>query len=72
MKEIWFKKWGWFYIPANMMGYIICLLAIIFMVPIVMAADRNAHSVTDELYIIFVFATCAAFWWKWVAEKTSK
>ena len=71
MKEIWFKKWGWFYLPVNIMGYIICLLAIIFMVPIVIAADRNAHSVTDELYNIFVFVTCTAFWWKWVAEKPS-
>ena len=72
MKEIWFKKWGWFYIPANMMGYLISLLAIIFMVPVMMAAGRDAYSVTDELYNIFVYATCTAFWWKWIAEKTSK
>ena len=72
MKEIWIKKLGWIYLPVNIMGYIICLLAIIFMVPIVIAADRNAHFVTDELYHIFVFATCTAFWWRWVAEKTRK
>ena len=72
MKEIWLKKWGWFYIPANMMAYLISLLAIIFMVPVMMAAGRDAHSVTDELYNIFVYATCTALWWKWIAEKTSK
>ena len=72
MKQIWFKKTGWVYLPVSAMGIIITLLAIAFMVPVVIAADRSAHSVTDELYEIFVFATCSAFWWKWVAEKTSE
>ena len=72
MKQIWFKKAGWVYLPVSAMGIIITLLAIAFMVPVVIAADRSAHSVTDELYEIFVFATCSAFWWKWVAEKTSE
>ncbi len=71
MKQIWFKRTGWLYIPVHLLGYIVTLLAIIFMVPVVMAVDRNAHSVTDELYAIFIYVTCTAFWWKWVAEKTS-
>ncbi len=71
MKQIWFKKYGWVYTPTHVMGYIITGFAVIFMVPIIMEADRNAHSVTDELYNIFIYTTCAAFWWKWVAEKTS-
>lgn len=72
MKQIWFKKAGWIYIPLHPLGYVITILAIIFMLPIVWAIDRNAHSVSDELYQIFIYATCTAFWWKWVAEKTSK
>ncbi len=72
MKQIWFKKWGWIYLPVNLMGYEISIAAIIFMVPVIMANDRNEHSVSDELYSIFIFATCTAFWWKWIAEKTSK
>ena len=71
MKQVWFKKMGWLYWPTHVMGIVVTLLAIAFMVPVVMAADRSAHSVTDELYEIFVYATCTAFWWKWVAEKTS-
>lgn len=71
MKQTWFKKTGWIYVPTNVMGVIITLLAIAFMIPVVIAADRSAHSVTDELYEIFVYFTCTAFWWKWVAEKTS-
>lgn len=71
MKQIWFKRTGWFYIPVHPLGFLVTLLAIAFMVPVVIAADRSAHSVSDELYSIFVFASCTAFWWKWVADKTS-
>ena len=71
MKQVWFKKAGWIYLPVHALGFLVTLLAIIFMVPIVMAVVRNGHSVSDHLYQIFVFATCTAFWWKWVAEKTS-
>jgi hypothetical protein len=71
MKQIWFKRTGWFYIPVHSLGFLVTILAVVFMVPIVMAVVHNGHSVTDDLYQIFVFATCTAFWWKWVAEKTS-
>ena len=71
MKEIWFKKAGWFYLPVHPLGFIVTIMATIFMVPIVMAVVRNGHSVSDDLYQVFVFGTCTAFWWKWVAEKTS-
>ena len=71
MKQIWFKKAGWFYIPVHPLGFAVTIIAIVFMVPIVMAVVRNGHSVSDDLYQIFVFATCTAFWWKWMAEKTS-
>lgn len=71
MKQIWFKKAGWVYLPISPMGVVVTVLAIVFMVLVVIAADRSAHSVTDELYQVFVFGTCTAFWWKWVAEKTS-
>ena len=71
MKQIWFKKTGLFYIPVHPLGYAVTFMAIVFMVRIVMAVVRNGHSVSDDLYQIFVFATCTAFWWKWVADKTS-
>jgi len=36
------------------------------------AAGRNAGTVTDEGYLIFVFATCTASWCKWVAGEAGK
>jgi hypothetical protein len=71
MKQVWFKQFGWMYIPIHPAGFIITLLAIIFMVPVCLAVVRNGHSVSDDLYEFFVYGTCTAFWWKWVAEKTS-
>ncbi|MEP7142340.1 MAG: hypothetical protein ABI707_05705 [Ferruginibacter sp.] len=71
MKQLWFKKAGWLYLPIHPMGYTLTLLlAVIFMVPVTLAIIRNGHSVSDDLYEIFVYGTCTAFWWKWIAEKT--
>ena len=71
MKEKWFKNKSWIYIPVHPMGFIITILAIVFMIPVCIAINRNEHSVSDELYKIFLYGTCTVFWWKWVAEKTS-
>lgn len=70
MKQIWFKKLGWIYLPVHPMGILITFLAILFLVPVYIAIVRNGHSVSDDLYQMFVYTTCTAFWWKWVAEKT--
>ena len=71
MKQTWFKKSGWIYMPTHALGVIITLLAIVFLIPICMAVIRNGHSVSDDLYEMFVYTSCTAFWWKWIAEKTS-
>ena len=71
MKTIWFKKTGWFYLPVHFMGLLVTLVAIIFLTPVYMAIVRNGDSVSDDLYQMFVYTTCTAFWWKWVADKTS-
>ncbi len=70
-KQWWFKKAGLVYFPTHPIGYVISLLALVFMVPVTMAVIRNGHSVSDDLYQLFVYGTCTAFWWKWIADKTS-
>ena len=72
MKHTWFRKTGWLYLPVHFMGMIVTLAAISFMVPVCMAVFRNDHSISDDLYQIFVYASCTLFWWKWIAEKTSE
>ncbi len=71
MKVIWFKQTGWTYVPVHIIGYLITLVAIVFLVPVFITITRNGHSISDDLYQLFVFTTCTAFWWKWIAEKTS-
>ena len=71
MNTTWFRKFGWIYIPINPAGAIITMGACVFLVPVFLAVIRNGHSVSDDLYQLFVYTTCTAFWWKWIAEKTS-
>ncbi len=51
---------------------IVSILAILFLVLVYMAIIRNGHSVSDDLYHMFVYTTCTAFWWKWVIKKPTK
>ncbi|MEO7768831.1 MAG: hypothetical protein ABIS01_15480 [Ferruginibacter sp.] len=71
MEQYWFKKTEWAYFPIHPVGYVVTLLAAIFMIPVITAILRNGHSISDDLYQVFVYGTCTAFWWKWIAEKTS-
>ncbi len=71
MNSIWFKKLGWTYLPVHAMGLLVTIAAIVFLVPVFATIIRNGHSVSDDLYHLFVYTTCTAFWWKWIAEKTS-
>jgi hypothetical protein len=71
MHSTWFKRVGWLYLPVHGMGFIVTLLAVIFLIPVYTSILRTGHSVSDDLYHLFVYTTCTAFWWKWVAEKTS-
>ncbi len=72
MKQVWFRRYGWMYIPVHAAGIAISMLGIIFLIPVYASIVRNGHSVSDDLYHMFVYTTCTAFWWKWIAEKTSE
>lgn len=71
MKSIWFKKAGCLYVPVHGMGLVVTLLAIVSMIPVCISAIKDAPSVRDGLYKIFIYGSCTVFWWKWIAEKTS-
>ena len=71
MKTLWYKKAGWVYIPMHVMGLLVTLNAIIFLAPVYLVIVRQGHSASGDLYQIFVYTTCTAFWWNWIAEKTS-
>ncbi len=71
MKNVWFKRIGWFYLPTSVPGAIICLAALAFCVQVFLAVDHKSHSVSDTLYGVFPFFACAFLLFDWIASKTS-
>jgi hypothetical protein len=72
MKTIWFKRFGWFYVPVSVPGAIVCLLAVLFCFTVFMAVDRHSHSVSDTLYGVFPFFASAFLLLDWVGARTSE
>jgi hypothetical protein len=71
MKNAWFKRIGWFYLPISVPGVLIALAAMGFCVQVFMAVDRHSHSVSDTLYGVFPFFTSAFLLFDWIAGRTS-
>jgi hypothetical protein len=71
MRLNWFKQWGWLYLPASVPGVLIALAMLALCVQVFIAVDRHSHSVSDTLYGIFPFFTCAFLLWDWIGVRTS-
>jgi hypothetical protein len=52
-------------------GYTIDILAILFVATVVMAANRNSHSVSDMFYAIYPYAVTTFLLREWLAAKFS-
>ena len=71
MKMKWFKRVGWFCVPASLAGFVICLFAAIFCTTVFLAVDRHSHSVSDTLYGVFPFFVCTFLLLDWLGRRTS-
>lgn len=71
MKDAWFKRFGWFYLPVSVPGAIIALAALGFCAQVFLAVDRHSHSVSDTLYGVFPFFVSAFLLFDWLAGRTS-
>ena len=72
MKTIWFKRFGWFYIPVSVPSTVVCLLAVLFCITVFGAVDRHSPSVSDTLYGVFPFFASAFLLLDWVGARTSE
>jgi 4-amino-4-deoxy-L-arabinose transferase-like glycosyltransferase len=72
MKTKWFKRLGWFYVPASVSGVVVCLLAALFCLTVFRAADRHSHSVSDTLSGVFPFFVCIFLLLDWIGGRTSE
>jgi hypothetical protein len=59
------------HIPVGVGGYVIDTLAILFLATVVVAADRNSHSVSDMFYAIFPYIGTTFLLREWLAHKLS-
>ncbi|HUK83690.1 MAG TPA: hypothetical protein VLZ12_13795 [Verrucomicrobiae bacterium] len=71
MKAKWFKRFGWFYVPASVPGTIVSLLAALFCFTVFRAVDSHSHSASDTLYGVFPFFVCTFLLLDWIASRTS-
>jgi hypothetical protein len=70
MKDPWFKRLGWLYVPSSLQGAVLVVLALIFCVQVFIAIDRHSHSVSDTLYGVFPYFACCFLLLNWVASNT--
>ena len=71
MNAAWFKRAGWFYLPASVPACVLCVAAILFCSTVFIAVDRRSHSVSDTLYGVFPFFACTFLLLDWIAARTS-
>ena len=72
MKQAWFKRFGWFYLPVSAPGTLVSLAAVGFCVNVFLAIDRHSHSVSDTLYGVFPFFACVFLLVDWIARSTGR
>lgn len=72
MKNNWFKRIGWFYLPVSTAGIVLSLLGLAFCVQVFLAIDRHSHSVSDTVYGIFPYFGCCFLLMNWIASNTCR
>ena len=72
MSSHWFKRWGWFYRPVHVLGFVVTFAALAFCVNVFLAIDRHSHSATDTLYRFYTFAAPTFLGLMWIASRTSE
>jgi hypothetical protein len=59
------------HLPTAPGGYAVDILAVLFVATVVMAANRNSHSVSDMFYTIYPYAATTFLLREWLAAKFS-
>jgi hypothetical protein len=72
MERIWFRRYGWFYLPVSVAGSVILLIAVLFCFNVFLAEDRASHSASDTLYAIYPYFVCTFLLYDWIAERSSR
>jgi len=71
MKHAWFKPYGWIYWPTTWQGWLVTVLADLFVLHILLFVITRAQSVSDAMYASFPYLVPAFLLWNWIAAKKS-
>lgn len=71
MKHPWFRPYGWIYWPTSWQGWLVTVLADLFVLHILLIAALRTHSVSDAFYMSFPYVVPTILLWNWVASKKS-
>ena len=66
MKTTLFKQEGLTVQPIYLLGILMILTAIAVLVPCCISLLKNDHSLSQDLYKVFVLDSCTALCWKWI------
>ena len=69
---VWFKKTGWLYWPANILGWILVIAGVIFLVSVYTTYHKHSHGAGDLIYKIFPHYIGTFLLYLWIGDKTSK
>jgi len=67
-----FRKTRFAHIPATLAGYVVWLLAAVFLATVFIAVDKDSHSVSDTFYGVFPYFASTFLLVEWFASKTAQ
>ena len=67
-----FKKMGWLYKPANILGWILLAAAVVFLVSVYTTYHKHSHGAGDLIYKIYPHYIGTFLLYLWVGHKSSK
>ena len=65
MKECLFKTVGKYGVVIQGLCWLIVLLFIVFLIPPTTAIAKQDHSLSDDIFRLYIYPAAVAFWWKW-------
>lgn len=71
MERIWFKRYGWFYLPVSVAGSVILLIAVLFCFNVFLNEDRQSNSAAETLYAIYPWFVGTFLLYDWIAQRSS-
>lgn len=69
---MWFKKAGWLYKPANIFGWVLMVVAVVFLYSVYTTYNAHAHGFGDLSYKIYPHYVSTFLLYLWVGSRTSK